>query len=262
MTLRTASWPTDAFHPFAVLTDVIAAVIARREVRRESAGASCWDRYLESRPQVSKGIAHTSEVLDDARQTLGARAGLSDRSRFHQLVLPQADAAYNFARFLSRDTDGAQDIVQEAMIRAFRNFDGFRGGDVRAWLFTIVRNCHHDRSSALRRAARFEVALDLQPESEDDRPGSYAGNMPSDEDTPEEALIRKTDAERVRAVLVGLQESLREILVLREIEDLSYREIAIVINVPIGTVMSRLARARREFADAWSRQDSGSGARR
>lgn len=160
---------------------------------------------------------------------------------------------------MSRDAEGAQDIVQDAALRAFRGFDSFQGGNARAWLFTIVRNCHLDRSMALRRTARFEVALDLSSEHDDGSGPAGIGNLPSDEQTPEDTLLQKDSAERVRSVLAGLQESSREILVLRELEALSYRDIADVVGIPIGTVMSRLARARQDFAKAWSAQNRDRG---
>jgi len=177
--------------------------------------------------------------------------------RFHQTIVPHLDASYNFARFLSRDAEAAQDIVQEAFLRAFRHFDGYRGGDPRAWLFSIVRNCYRAWRQECRRKAHFELPI-ADEAAEDDQPASHA--LASDDDTPEMAMIHKSDAERVRAVIHGLPEAMREILVLRELEDLSYRQIADIIGVPIGTVMSRLARARHEFGEAWRRID-GEGAR-
>jgi len=166
--------------------------------------------------------------------------------RFQHVILPHLDAAYNFARFLCRDADGAQDIVQEAFLRAYRNFEGYRGGDPRAWLFAIVRNCCHAWRQQNRRKARYEQQLH---DDDNDEGGDY--QIASEEDTPETAILRRSEQHRVRAVIDSLPQAMREILVLRELEDLSYREIAEIVDVPIGTVMSRLARARREFGDAW-----------
>ncbi|MBX5221164.1 MULTISPECIES: sigma-70 family RNA polymerase sigma factor [unclassified Rhizobium] len=172
--------------------------------------------------------------------------------RFQNLIVPHLDAAYNFARFLSRDADAAQDIVQDAFLRAFRNFDSYRGGDPRAWLFAIVRNCCHAWRQQDRRKARFERHLS---DGDDDETGE--NEIASEEDSPEAATIRRSEQQRVRAVISRLPEAMREILVLRELEDLSYRQIAEIIDAPIGTVMSRLARARHEFGEAWHACDKG-----
>ena len=198
--------------------------VGMREVVHKSARSS----GVEARPDVKADLA------GDAF------------SEFRRLVLPQLDAAYNFARFLARDADAAQDIVQDAFLKAYRGFNGYRGGDARAWLFTIVRNCYHDWQLERRRKLHFEVALEDGSEADD-----QAIDPASDEDTPEAALIRKTESETVRAVLYSLPRPLREILVLRELEDLSYREIAEVTALPIGTVMSRIARARNALGEAW-----------
>ena len=165
--------------------------------------------------------------------------------RFRQTIMPQLDAAYNFARFLSRDANAAQDIVQAAFVRALGGYDGYRGGDARAWIFTIVRNCYLDWLSDRRRKAGLEV---------DQSNPSSAENVPADEDSPEAALVRKAESNAVRNLLNALPRCRREMLVLRELEGFSYRQIAGIAALPIGTVMSRLARARKEFADAWRRE--------
>jgi RNA polymerase sigma factor (sigma-70 family) len=172
--------------------------------------------------------------------------------RFQRDIVAQLDAAYNFARFLSRDADAAQDIVQEAFLRAYRGFDGYQGGDPRAWIFAIIRNCYHDLLLERRRKARLEVETSSGPDDE----GRAIEHVASEEDDPETALLRRSDAGQVRAVLADLPRPLREILVLREIEGLSYRQIAEIAGLPIGTVMSRLARARAQFQAAW-RRDAG-----
>ncbi|MBX4928141.1 sigma-70 family RNA polymerase sigma factor [Rhizobium binae] len=166
--------------------------------------------------------------------------------RFQSVIIPHLDAAYNFARFLSRDADAAQDIVQDAFLRAFRNFESYRGGDPRAWLFAIVRNCCHVWRQQDRRKARFEQHLSDGGDNE-----SEECEIATEEDSPETATIRRSEQQGVRTVISKLPEAIREILVLRELEDLSYRQIAEVIDAPIGTVMSRLARARHEFGEAW-----------
>jgi RNA polymerase sigma factor (sigma-70 family) len=176
----------------------------------------------------------------------GADASLT---RFKQNIVPQLDAAYNFARFLSRDADAAQDIVQEAFLRAYRSFAGYRGGDARAWIFTIVRNCYHSWLMDRRRKSRVEVEYDGEGGSDE-----LISAIPSDEDIPETALVRKAEAQTVRLILNAMPRPFREILVLREIEELSYHQISEITALPIGTVMSRLARARRAFGAAWRRE--------
>jgi RNA polymerase sigma factor (sigma-70 family) len=171
--------------------------------------------------------------------------------RFQRDIVPQLDAAYNFARFLSRDADAAQDIVQEAFLRAYRGFEGYQGGDARAWIFAIVRNCYHNWLLDRRRKAVREVDL----HSKDDEHENPIDNVASDEDSPETTLLRRAESGAVRLVLNRLPRPLREILVLRELEGLSYRQIAEIAGLPIGTVMSRLARARTRFESAWRREN-------
>ena len=191
-------------------------------------------------------------------QTLG-RAPMQSRSTivddpragFRQNIMPEMDAAYNFARYLSRDDDAAQDIVQEAVLRAYRGYHGYQGRGARAWVFAIVRNCYHDWVIQRRRRARVEVDVHRPDDSE----GFSIENVPSGEDSPEAALLRKAEPNMVRIVIDTLPRSLREMLVLRELEGLSYRQIAEVAELPIGTVMSRLARARKRFAEAWRREE-------
>ncbi|MGO4571860.1 sigma-70 family RNA polymerase sigma factor [Microvirga sp. 2TAF3] len=176
--------------------------------------------------------------------------------RFHTLMLPHLDAAYNLARYLLRDVDAAEDVVQDAFLRAFRAFDHYRGGDPRAWLFTIVRNrCH----SWARAAASGPVSLDETKEPDDEDPDSdrSADSLLVDPgDTPETALLRQDEIATVRELIEQLPLSFREALVLREMEEFSYQEIAEIAGVPIGTVMSRLARARQLLAAAWRRRNA------
>lgn len=154
-----------------------------------------------------------------------------DQARFRRLVLPHMDSAYNFARFLCRDPSLAEDLVQDAFLRAFRGFRGFRGGDPRAWLFAIVRSSH------LTWVRGPGARLRAVPDDVEERP--------TEADSPEAALVRQGEIATVRAAIESLPEPFRETLVLRELEELSYREIAEVTGAPIGTVMSRLARARQ-----------------
>ena len=161
------------------------------------------------------------------------------RARFDAEVLPHLDAAYRFARWLSRSPGDADDVLQEAMLRAFRGIDGLRGSDVKSWLLTIVRNCH--LTTVTQQTRRSFVPL---PEEHDERDGHA---MISTAPDPESAAILKDDERTLDRLMSALPEEHREVLVLREIEDLGYREIAAVTNVPIGTVMSRLARARQRL---------------
>jgi RNA polymerase sigma-70 factor (ECF subfamily) len=180
-----------------------------------------------------------------ARRTI---TGANDlHVRFQKDIVPHLDAAYNFARFLSRNADAAQDIVQEAFLRAYRGFDGYQGGDSRAWVFTIVRNCYYNWLVNRRRVASVEI--DVHRHESSDEPS--IDDVPSEEDNPEVALLRKGESSTVRLVLNKLPRTLREMLVLRELEGLSYRQIAEATALPIGTVMSRLARARTHFENAW-----------
>jgi RNA polymerase sigma factor (sigma-70 family) len=161
------------------------------------------------------------------------------RQRFEALALPHMDAAYNLARWLSRSPTDADDIVQEAMLRAFRAFDGFRGDSIRPWLLAIVRNCW--RSSAAQTRARQHAPLP----AEDDRPLAFDGP------DPEAEALQASERRRLDAVIALLPDDFREVLILREMEDLSYREIAEATGAPIGTVMSRLARARAMLKEKW-----------
>ena len=156
------------------------------------------------------------------------------RRKFEALALPHLDAAYNLARWLSRSPSDADDIVQDAMLRAFRAFDGFRGGDAKAWLLAIVRNCWLSAGRATRRRGHTGLDDDI----------ADAGP------TPEESAIQAGQRRRLETMIARLPDDFREVLILREMEDMSYREIADITGAPIGTVMSRLARARtmmREF---------------
>jgi RNA polymerase sigma-70 factor (ECF subfamily) len=169
-----------------------------------------------------------------------AHLSAADAERFRALVLPHLDAAYGFARFLTRDGAQAEDIVQEAFLKGYRGFAAFRGGDPRAWLFAIVRN--EFLSTARGRTAWAD------PEA--------AEATPSEDDTPEAALLRSGDVATVRHAVESLPEPFRETLVLRELEEMSYRQIAEVTGAPIGTVMSRLSRARQMLVAALEEEES------
>ena len=154
---------------------------------------------------------------------------------FEHMVLPHLDAAYNLARWLAGNDQDAQDVAQEASLRAFKFFGNFRGDNPRAWLLTIIRNTFH---TWLRKNRPAEIV------------GELDGEALAVEDTSMNADVLNSqlgDAEAVRSAIAALPLEFREAIVLREMEGLSYREIAALAGVPIGTVMSRLARARKQL---------------
>jgi RNA polymerase sigma-70 factor (ECF subfamily) len=158
-----------------------------------------------------------------------------------ELLLSHLDAAYNLARWLVRNGDDAEDVVQEAYLRAFQYSGGFRGGDARAWLLTIVRNTAY---RWLRKTRAYEPAVQFDEELHTSDTAASS---------PEELLLKSVDGRLVEKALSELPHRFREILVLRELEDLSYKEIAAIMDMPIGTVMSTLSRAREKFRDGAGR---------
>jgi RNA polymerase sigma-70 factor (ECF subfamily) len=164
-----------------------------------------------------------------------------DQNRFAEVFLPHLDDAFRLARWISGSRADAEDIVQEASLRAFKGIRNFSGGSTRAWTLTIVRNASYSWL-AKNRPSTVVLTEDLdQRAREEMERGTGDGDVP----TPEAALIAKMEAEEVRNAVAALPLPFREIIVLREIHDLDYRSIAEIIKVPIGTVMSRLARARK-----------------
>jgi RNA polymerase sigma-70 factor (ECF subfamily) len=172
-------------------------------------------------------------------------ADADERVRFARTVLPSLDAAYNLARWLARDGNDAADIVQEAALRALRYFPSFRGQNDRAWFLRIVRNTATSWLAARRRDNVVPLVRQEPESGADPAPLEIA----ADTDDPETALARSEERARLVEHLAAMPAELRECLVLREIEDMSYKEIAYVAQIPIGTVMSRLSRARRLLAD-------------
>jgi RNA polymerase sigma-70 factor, ECF subfamily len=178
-------------------------------------------------PMMAGGIVDLSE---------GGKA-----ERFKALALPYLDDVYTLARYLLRSASDADDAVQECYLRAFRHLDTFRGGPIKPWLMTILRNvCHAAYASNARLVFTAETGEPQAPPI-----------WHEDGDTPEQAMLRRHDSETMRRLIGELPAEFREVIVLREINDLSYRDIATVIEAPIGTVMSRLARARGLLRDAW-----------
>jgi len=158
---------------------------------------------------------------------------LSDHTTFEQLVLPHLDAAYNLARWLARDTHDAEDVVQDACIRALKYAGSLHGSDARAWFLTIVRNAFYDW---LGRNRPVEIV------HEDDE--KIAARIDPSSPNPEHEALRRAEMYSLSDAIEALPLQYREVLVLRELEEMSYKEIARVADIPIGTVMSRLARAR------------------
>ncbi len=152
-------------------------------------------------------------------------------------LLPHLDAAYNLARWLTRSAEDADDVVQEAFLRALRFSAGFRGGDPRAWLLAIVRNASYDWLRG-RGSAELATPFDEAIHGRDER-----------QSTQEMRLIQEVDLEQVRLEIEALPLAWREVLILREFEELSYKEIAGVVGIPLGTVMSRLSRARARLQE-------------
>ncbi len=161
--------------------------------------------------------------------------GQNKLGRFETAVLPHLDAAFNLARWLTRNDADAEDVVQESYLRAFRFFGGFHGEDGRAWLLEIVRNTSY---TWMQRNRSPELNMPL-----DDEPREVEG----DDLNPEELLLQKADAQTLRQAVEELPLEFREVLVLRELDEMSYKQIAAVADLPLGTVMSRLARARKRL---------------
>ncbi len=178
----------------------------------------------------------------------GFESGDADKARrFRDAALPHLDDVYTLARYLLRSAADADDAVQECYLRAFRHFDGFRGQAVKPWLMAILRNVC--RAEFARRAvvAAVDAAADVTE-----------GALPlwqEPENSPETELLRRCDAETIRGLLAALPAAFREAIVLRDINGLSYREIAEAIDAPVGTVMSRLARARNLLRAAWLKSE-------
>jgi RNA polymerase sigma-70 factor (ECF subfamily) len=155
--------------------------------------------------------------------------------RFEQSVLPHLDAAYNLARWLTRNEQDAEDIAQESYLRAFKFFDGFRGTDARAWLLAIVRNtCYTwlQQNRGRETMASFDEEIHT---------------IENEASNPAKLVLKSDDREMLKQALEELPVEFREVVVLRDLEELSYKQVAEIANIPLGTVMSRLARARERL---------------
>jgi RNA polymerase sigma-70 factor (ECF subfamily) len=166
--------------------------------------------------------------------------------RFRDAALPHLDDVYTLARYLMRNAADAEDAVQECYLRALRHFDSYRGPAMKPWLLAILRNvCNAEFA----RRSKEEVPTDFAQEQ------SVAEEMPMWQEpqaSPEKVMLRQQDSATIRRLVAELPAPFREAIVLREINDLSYQEIAEVAGVPVGTVMSRLARARAMLRSAWN----------
>ncbi|HZZ90628.1 MAG TPA: sigma-70 family RNA polymerase sigma factor [Caulobacteraceae bacterium] len=183
---------------------------------------------------ASRGAPHAAWPSGTAT----SRPRPSEASRFRDLISPHVGAAYSLARYLARDAVVAEDIAQEALLKAFRGADSLRGDEVKPWLMTIVRNTYFDWRRRDNGRTVTGPAADVA-----------MAETPADEVTAEDSLIRQGDVAALRRAVAELPEPFREALVLREFEEMSYRDIAEVTGVPMGTVMSRLARARRMLGE-------------
>ena len=190
-------------------------------------------------------LAFATPVLAD---TSGTEPGLTrdQQVKFRAEVLPHLDSAYSFARYLTRDAATAEDIVQDAFEKALRSFGAFRGENPKAWLFAIVRRSFLDSQAAARRRSHLAVT-----EADLGEGAATAVALAHDPDqlSPEDELLRHRETELVRGTINSLPEPFRETLVMRELEELSYKDIASLTGSPIGTVMSRLTRARKMLSE-------------
>jgi RNA polymerase sigma-70 factor (ECF subfamily) len=202
------------------------------------------------------GLALSWETGNDAMEGNGSDLQQDKARRFRDAALPYLDDVYTLARYLLRDTADAEDAVQECYLRAIRHFDSFRGPAIKPWLFAILRNvCRGEfarRSSGLHYIDQY---VDGETDKDEDavRPLWQEPQV-----SPETETLHQRDAQTIRRLVAELPDQFREAIVLREINDLSYREIADVVGVPVGTVMSRLARARSMLREAWIAEEETS----
>ena len=233
----------------------ITADFTHRCMAKSSSRASLRDvaGWAATEPRSPAEERLETPVLTPAAPT--ARPGpLSPEQtrRFREVVLVHADAAYNLALRLSRQPEVAEDIVNDAYVRALGGFANYRGGDGRSWILTIVRNRFYDWLREQRLKATVPLSRPAS-DADDDEDWDFPD---TEQDDPEEALAKKSQAGALHALINRLPPRLREVIILREMEELSYREIAAITESPIGSVMSRLARARGALAEAWRAHES------
>ena len=205
-------------------------------------------RMEAGEPDEALRVARPRQEPAEARVDIAPASG--DVRRFVSIMMPHLDAAYDLARWLTRSDTDAEDVVQEAYLRAFRFFAGFEGRHPRAWLLRIVYNtaCTWLRSN---RRVGDVLAIEESLEEIDRDPNSMLINSNGLGRDPEKRLIESRDKERLDKLIAGLPAIYREVIVLRLIEEMSYQEISEILGVPIGTVMSRLARGRGFLQSAW-----------
>jgi RNA polymerase sigma-70 factor, ECF subfamily len=191
-----------------------------------------------------QGLAAPWKAGDEAVAGTGSGDHNDKARRFHDAALPYLDDVYTLARYLLRDGADAEDAVQECYLRALRHFDTYRGPAMKPWLFAILRNVC--RAEFARRSGGL-LMTDGETQGEQDAVPLWQEEPVS----PEAELLRKCDAKTIRRLVADLPDPFREAIVLHEINGLSYNEIAYVVGVPVGTVMSRLARARSTLRKAW-----------
>jgi RNA polymerase sigma-70 factor (ECF subfamily) len=194
--------------------------------------------------EAGRAPAFPSKAEQGAMPVKAANDDPEKARRFRDAALPHLDDAYTLARYLLRDATDAEDAVQECYLRAFKHFDGYRGPAIKPWLFAILRNVC--RAEFARRASLPTGAIEDVADNAEQTPLWHEA-----QETPETQMLRRWDADTIRRLVTALAEPFRETFVLREINNLSYREIADVAEVPVGTVMSRLARARAMLRSAW-----------
>jgi RNA polymerase sigma-70 factor, ECF subfamily len=191
-------------------------------------------------------------MLDQLQRQMAGNGSDPDQDkarRFRDAALPYLDHVYTLARYLLRDTGDAEDAVQECYLRALRHFDTFRGPAIKPWLFAILRNvCRGE--FARRSGALHSIDHSIDGETNEDE-DAVSPLWQEPQVSPETEVLHQRDAETIRRLVAELPEPFREAIVLREINDLSYSEIADVVGIPIGTVMSRLGRARSMLRKAW-----------
>jgi RNA polymerase sigma-70 factor (ECF subfamily) len=185
-----------------------------------------WDLTIWPNPSAEK--------TSDDKASSGAQSRLT---LFEEIILPHLDAAYNLARWLTRNDQDAQDVVQESYLRAFRFFDGYRGGDGKAWLLAVVRNTCRTWQ---RRQSRESGSVPFDEMA-------HSGNILAPDQ--EQSMVDREKAGALRSCLEKLPIDFREVLVMRELEEMSYQEIADALGLALGTVMSRLSRARKRLEE-------------
>ena len=195
-------------------------------------------------PPAGRAHAPFAQAGQEAKPVSTSEEDPDKARRFREAALPYLDDVHTLARYLLRDPGDAEDAVQECYLRALKHFDSYRGPAMKPWLFAILRNVC--RAEYARRASAPSTKLDDTPESEGQPPMWH-----EEQQTPEAAMLKERDATSVRKLIEALAEPFKETFVLREINDLSYREIAQAVGAPVGTVMSRLARARAMLRSAW-----------